>query len=387
LNWRFSFFDVLLLIGITQGFFITMQIWRHWSNSQSKLLLSFMLTVFNLLCIKILIHTTGLWQTTFFRYFPLPFDLAIQPLIWLYIASLTKPHFRFTRDQLWHFVPFALSLAYSVFIYLSVWRVPDLLAKDMVANHYQFNAIKEGEDLLSVLSGCLYWWLGLRLVLQYRHWLNQNIAATNYPTYAWLRNVAVWLGILILGLAVAVALEYFVYTGFRPFYYWQVFFVYLAVLIYYIGFRGYQLPEQQMAGAAQQIIESPPDIVPVKETKLSPEAEQSLKAAILTALEKDKCYLDPELSLQKLAQHIAANPALVSTVINTHWQKSFRTLINDYRLEEAKQRLKDPRFSQLSILGIAYECGFNSEASFYRIFKAGTGISPKEYIRRQSSPE
>jgi YesN/AraC family two-component response regulator len=106
-----------------------------------------------------------------------------------------------------------------------------------------------------------------------------------------------------------------------------------------------------------------------------------IRSAILKALETDKVYLDPELSLQSLSAKLTLSPAVVSAVINSEWKKSFRTLINDYRVEAVKSMMQGPKVNQLSILGIAYECGFNSEASFYRIFKASVGLSPKEYLR------
>ncbi|WP_247233392.1 AraC family transcriptional regulator [Telluribacter sp. SYSU D00476] len=107
----------------------------------------------------------------------------------------------------------------------------------------------------------------------------------------------------------------------------------------------------------------------------------------MQALEEDELYLDPELNLQKLAERVGFSPAVVSAVINSAFQKSFRNLINEYRVAKVKQRLQDPATSYLSIGGIAYECGFNSEASFYRIFKAAEGVTPKEYLKQlQSTP-
>jgi AraC-like DNA-binding protein len=79
------------------------------------------------------------------------------------------------------------------------------------------------------------------------------------------------------------------------------------------------------------------------------------------------------------------SPVAVSRVINSELKKNFRNLVNEYRVEEVKTRLNDPRSIQLSLLGIAYECGFNSEASFYRIFKNVVGVSPKEYLLRQQN--
>jgi AraC-like DNA-binding protein len=77
------------------------------------------------------------------------------------------------------------------------------------------------------------------------------------------------------------------------------------------------------------------------------------------------------------------SPVSVSRIINSELNKNFRNLVNEYRIEEVKARFKDPSSSQFSILGVAYKCGFNSEASFYRIFKNLVGLSPKEYLQRK----
>ncbi|WP_315817286.1 hypothetical protein [Paraflavitalea speifideaquila] len=97
-----------------------------------------------------------------------------------------------------HFLPFALSMAYSVFVYLAVLPQKNLALKDAIANSYYFNPVKEAEDLLSIISGLLYWILSLRLVIQYRRWLNDNISNTDYPTYTWLRNITFyWVSSLV----------------------------------------------------------------------------------------------------------------------------------------------------------------------------------------------
>jgi len=112
------------------------------------------------------------------------------------------------------------------------------------------------------------------------------------------------------------------------------------------------------------------------------EERQQIRKAIRKSLEQDKLYLDPHLSLQLLAKSIGKSPALISSVINKDLKESFRGMVNVYRIEAVKSRLVNPNSRHLSILGIAYECGFNSEASFYRIFKSATGISPKEYLAK-----
>jgi AraC-like DNA-binding protein len=370
-------------------------IWFAKRKEPDKLLLSFILTVFNLLCIKIMLFTSGLWDTTFFRYFPLPFELSIQPLIFLYISSLTSPGFRLSKKQLVHFIPFAVSLVYSLFIYLSVLSENNLSGKDAIADKFSFNRVKEIEDFLSLSSLVIYWYYGLRLLLRYRNWLYNHTSNTLFPTYAWLKNLLVLFAIFFLILAVNIVLDYGFGYGRSHFIHWQLLFIYLAILIYYMGLRGYQQPENQLAdfpntlskqeGPEENKMPEPSDNDLIKEEIKAPADEKIGEAskAILHMLERDKIYLDPELNIQSLAQKLNLSPAFISLVINTVFKKNFRNLINEYRVAEVKRRLDDAQASHLSLLGIAYECGFNSEASFYRIFKNSVGLSPKEYLLRK----
>ena len=408
MHLSFSLFEVLLIIGITHGFVIASSIWLNKKRGVSKFLLSLVLTVFNLLCIKILIVSSEIWQIPVFRYLPLAFELAIQPLIWLFILSLTKSDFYLQRKYLWHFLPFAISFIYSLYIYIAVLSQKELAAKDVIANNFYFNNIKEAEDYLSIISSILYWLLGLRLIIRYREWLYNNISNTNYQTYGWLKNVCILMGILIAGLTIDIFLDYFFHFGSHHFLHWQLFFIYLAVLIYFIGFRGYQLPDKQNIiaknGYQQEILNlkyqdhkelinnsdssgkfEKQSVINNKETKLSYEKREQIKAEIIKAFEMKELYLDPELNLQKLAKEISFSSAIVSAVINSQFGKNFRNLVNEYRVKKVMQMLEDSAYKRFSILGVAYECGFNSEASFYRIFKEIVGISPKEYIKRLQS--
>ena len=149
--------------------------------------------------------------------------------------------------------------------------------------------------------------------------------------------------------------------------------------------------DEQQLSLAKTEDERTPDAGEAAPSSLGARAEvkpqvlpnKGLGALILKLISEEKLYLDPEFSLEKLAQRLSMSQVAVSRVINSELNKNFRNLVNEYRIEEVKMRLKDSRSSQFSLLGIAYECGFNSEASFYRIFKNMVGLSPKEYLLRQ----
>ena len=74
------------------------------------------------------------------------------------------------------------------------------------------------------------------------------------------------------------------------------------------------------------------------------------------------------------------NRGELSEAINSGVGKNFNDFVNSYRVKEVEQMLQDGKQEQLSLLGIALECGFNSKATFNRVFKKMTGQSPSQYV-------
>jgi AraC-like DNA-binding protein len=61
---------------------------------------------------------------------------------------------------------------------------------------------------------------------------------------------------------------------------------------------------------------------------------------------------------------------------------NFNDYINHHRVESVKKAFTNGEHKTTTLLGIAYDCGFNSKATFNRAFKKNTGLSPKEYIAK-----
>jgi AraC-like DNA-binding protein len=93
-------------------------------------------------------------------------------------------------------------------------------------------------------------------------------------------------------------------------------------------------------------------------------------------------FLDPELTLSHVVKATGIRQKTISAVLNQHAGKSFNEFVNQYRIEELKKRLLKSQ-SHLTITGIAFECGFNSQATFQRTFKQFTGVSPTEFLAQQ----
>lgn len=157
--------------------------------------------------------------------------------------------------------------------------------------------------------------------------------------------------------------------------------VFLSV-IYCVGYYSlkqkeiYPLEEKQR----QELISIDEDSDP-EETRrklISDEELVKIKISLEGIMETQKPYLDSELNLIRLAEMLSVSTHHLSYVINTGFGKNFFQYVNEYRVDYAKKLLKEPN-SKLSILGIAYESGFNSKTSFNTTFKKVTGQTPSEF--------
>lgn len=106
---------------------------------------------------------------------------------------------------------------------------------------------------------------------------------------------------------------------------------------------------------------------------------QILAENLSKVMETKKPFLNENLNLTLLAELSETTQTQLSQVINQHFQMSFYDFVNQYRVEEAKRMLSSITFDHLTILGIAFECGFKSKSSFNRYFKKYVGVSPSEF--------
>jgi AraC-like DNA-binding protein len=111
---------------------------------------------------------------------------------------------------------------------------------------------------------------------------------------------------------------------------------------------------------------------------------EMIRKKLEVLMQKEKPYLEPELTLPDIANKLHVGTHILSKVINEMYQKNFHDFINSYRIEEFKQLVKQPKFRGYTIVSVAMEAGFNSKTSFNRAFKKLVGITPSEYLKRLS---
>lgn len=240
---------------------------------------------------------------------------ALGPLLYFYVRRLTRPDRRFRRTDTLHFC----------FLLAGPW-IPAWLV------------------LISVI---IYLYLSHRLVEEFYHRLQPVLM--DRPRFAFRRLDK---ALLLLGGVCALSL-----FG-DPFY--------LAIAFVGIG----------MAAEAMLKPDSPVQLtMPVTDRTDAREKGRRLKEAVAA----NRLYEDPELTLTTLALKLKIHPHDLSRIINTGLEKNFSDLINEFRVRDIARKMQDPAYDQITLLGIAYESGFNSKTTFNRVFKEMTGKTPAEY--------
>ncbi len=97
-------------------------------------------------------------------------------------------------------------------------------------------------------------------------------------------------------------------------------------------------------------------------------------------MELDKVYHETGYSRTDLARELDQSETAISKIINLHFGKSFPQLVNERRIEDAKRLLAE---TDASVKVVAEEVGFNSLASFNRVFKDLAGEAPSTYRKNQ----
>jgi len=109
------------------------------------------------------------------------------------------------------------------------------------------------------------------------------------------------------------------------------------------------------------------------------------KDRLVGLMEKEKLFLDPELTLRKLAEYMNLPPNHMSQLLNEGFQQNFADYVNTFRLENFKYTLENSNSHHLTLIAIAYDSGFSSKTVFNTFFKKKTGLTPKAFWNQLNS--
>lgn len=153
-------------------------------------------------------------------------------------------------------------------------------------------------------------------------------------------------------------------------------------ITFWIAYNGLlQQTSINLVGNGNNITSKPKDTAKNLSIDDKKEKQSQIVTKIKELLCEEKLFLNCDLTIVHIADKIGEHPRMVSGSINGICNENFNRFINKYRVEEAKNLLKNENSEHLNMEGIGFEAGFNSNSSFYSAFKNELNITPLQYLK------
>ena len=379
---QFNIYSIPLLILICQGLiFAALLIQRYFKERKAADLL--IVLILGIMVYHRTTYTIGFmgWYDTFkntkINYYLFSLSLAMGPVIYLYIRSTLVAPFTLRKNDWWHFLPIFLYVFYRLVLLIHDYNGPgwELGYEGEWLRDIHVQYVSTFASLLEMISQILYLAFTIQLVMIYNQKINQYFSNTYKVELNWIK---VFLAVYIFLFAFAtvfVAIDAFIMDLDYKHMWWIHLFS--SVAIVYLGIKAYYTDLSRLHDLTFDLDYSE------KSTTESPSTFQKEVEKIKQILDENQGFLNPDFTLKDLAESLNMSRNEVSESINSGFGFNFNELINSYRIEKTKEMISNPDNDHLSLIAIAYDCGFNSKATFNRVFKQKTGISPSQFKASQ----
>lgn len=381
----FNFHDVILLMtALLCCFFALLLV----LTNNHKNISNYFLAAFLLAHAFIPLHELILWGAEFkFRiqetlpdaYFVAGFAYFLDgALLYFYVKSLVFEDFQLRRKDLLHLSPLLLFILFMLFAFYSL---PSSVRLDLIINEiFVYGSGYISVDFVCKLMRVAYCAACLHLIIKYRDILKS--------THSNIEKIDIfWLRLLVIGFLVVTIMEALLSLS-------KV----IAVITHY-DFQHYDLRIFELIGLSgyyalfvlicllvfsSMRYFSTMESVPHKEKHIKKDTPEKLlnpefAALIDSTMRNQKLYMQPDITLDLLAEKLDIPSRDLSMTINRHFQSNFYEFINGYRIEESKSLLADPKRKHKTITDIYLEVGFNSKSVFNTFFKKNVGVTPSQY--------
>ncbi len=369
-------YDFLFILGILLSCIYIIILYK--SNNKNLphriLAIFFIVLIFVILDSYALIHQINLLSTI--AYIPASSaKFFLGALLFIYIKSLFYDDNIIIRKYWKAFIPF--------FLFLLFYSIPTFVALVSKQNFLGYLEIKNNQNqiiritsdiiFLVYVALCFFSFIKLKKAMKCTY---SNITHNNF---IWIRYILI-AAIVIISIDFILVLSQVLFNVYSTIRTQNFIMLLLVVSIIYAAYFGlkqskvlvpYFLLENGNKHKNNSNTQSL-DHKPIIELK---ELEQRLKLIF----SEEKPFLDTELALGKLAKTMTISDKKLSSLLNQHMKISFYDFVNNYRINAFNDVIKSDAYNKYTIETIAYQCGFKSKASFYRIFKVKMKMSPSEY--------
>jgi len=379
---------MIFLIGASLAFFLEFVLISKKGKSTADKILSVWMFVLGTHLLLYYSDYSGLvLKYHFLEGVSTPFPLLHGPLLYLYAKALTNSENRLGSLELLHFLPALIVV---------VRMIPFFLLSGNDKMEFVENLAHEGSLFMTIVlisfmvSGLVYITLSLLLLRRHRKFLVLNYSNTDRIDLNWLRYLIIGMIVIYSIVTIGHLLEGAFSINFGDFVDNLIFLAVtgFVIMIGYFGIKQTTIFAGEMSSNTivnkKGIQKGNGGISRYQKSGLKAEQADDLQARLEILMREEKPFLNDKLTLKFLADKLDIHPNYLSQVINERFQRNFYDFINTARIEEFKALIKEPRSKNLTLLAVAFDCGFSSKSSFNKFFKKSTGQTPSDFLRTQN---
>lgn len=390
---------MLYLTGISIALFLSLLLVTKKNKTQADKILALWLLILGLhLLFYYLSFSDKIYEYPVFFGLQFPMPLLHGPFLYLYAGALTR---RITPGKVINFLHFAPALAFFG-LFIQFYSMPvDQKISIVQKGGTGYQPFYSLALASVIISGFVYVLLTIVLLRKHRRTILNQFSYTGKINLQWLQYLTYGIGLVWIVIV---------------FSYDEIIFAAAVLFILFIGYFGIRqvgiftqsntltdnadarltvstglitgsktisVDNIKTDSAAEEFIR--PGISKKKYSKsgLTKEAALKLQKHLNQIMESEKLFKKSELSLSELADTLNTHPNYLSQVINEIEGKNFFDYINSLRAKEFIEIASRSENQKYTLLGLAYDCGFNSKSSFNKYFKKLTGQSPSGYLNQQ----
>ncbi|WP_353776981.1 helix-turn-helix domain-containing protein [Winogradskyella sp. 3972H.M.0a.05] len=235
-----------------------------------------------------------------------------------------------------------------------------------------WNYIEPTLEVIALISFITYLYFSLKALKKYKLEIDQNYSDTTIEKYEWLKKLLIILIIFTIIWGILTIVDVFIMGYSLGYIYFYPYYLFIAFIGYFISFSLDHLSRKRIPIHFQKT---------TSKALISEEKTKTVLDNLDRLMREEKLYLKGDLRSKDVSDKLGITVQTLSYAINKGLKNSFNDYINKLRVLHVKERLEAGDLEKKNLAGIAKESGFNSESSFYRIFKKVAGVTPKEYLK------
>ncbi len=383
--------QILLIIGAVQALFFAVLLLNKKGKRMPGKILAFWLIVF----VGHLSYVYFVFQQGYSAYleygaYVSGVIILYYSLMYIYAKSIISNDNTFHRKWFLHLIPTVITYISMIPYILLDYEEKTALFEHNLSNNLFLNF----SVIITILFITFYVVIIFRLLRKHEINIKKTYSYHENINLTWLKKLSIILAVIWLVISISIVYAYFIETtavsGTHSMESYAKLEIYghclFVVFVYLLGFFGYK---QGNVFSNQKILTNIPEGRTSEKGKTTaPKNKKSINKnenpdkTFADKLNKymleKKPYLESELSLYQLANELNVSTHYLSNILNNYIRKNFYEFINQYRVAEFKEKIIS-NSKNYTILAIALDCGFNSKATFNRIFKNYTGYTPSQF--------